>query len=115
MNSIVMVSPALTGACDVSQPVAPPDDEVADDLSLQFDEYASTGSAQPVPARSAVPPGQAEVPADVQPLFPHESQPSSTFAVQRSKKPLLTLTGLFFALNEMLSGAPRLDLAGAGM
>ena len=32
----------------------------------------------------------------------------STLGVQRSKNPLLTLTGFFFASNDMLSGVPLL-------
>ena len=36
------------------------------------------------------------------------AHPVSTPAVQRSKKPLFTLTGLFFESNEMFSGVPLL-------
>jgi hypothetical protein len=50
-----------------------------------------------------VPLGQCDVPS-----FASCAQPVFTPAVQRSKKPLFTLTGFFLESNDMLSGMPLL-------
>src|SRR4051812_33080883 len=50
-----------------------------------------------------MPPGHVAVPGCAP-----SSQPMRAPGVQRSKKPLFTLTGFFFASNEMFSGTPLL-------
>src|SRR5688572_30470754 len=97
MSSRVKVSSGLIGAFDESQPVAPPS------VLISFWPQASPVRPKPVPASSAGPPGQAERPPAV-----GLEQPRLILGVQRSKKPLFTLTGFFFASNEMLSPLPPL-------
>src|SRR5690349_10282988 len=97
MNSIVMISPGVTGAVEVSQPVAPPP-------VVLFGLHQMSWSKKPVPTSSVSPPGQVDVLGTAP--TPH---PVGEFGVQRSKKPLLTLTGFFCASNDTLSGAPPLN------
>src|SRR4051794_14659121 len=96
MSSRVMTSPGVTGALDVSHPVAPPPLVVAP-------AHHGPRARKPVPASSASPPGQAAV-FGVAP----RPQPVAELGVHRSKKPLFTLTGLPCASTETLSGVPAL-------